>query len=58
MNLPKDPVILLSVINTKLRDNYSNLDILCDDMNENKAEIISALSSIGYDYSEEKNQFV
>lgn len=58
MSLPKDPVILLSVINTKLRDNYSSLDALCDDMDENKADIISALSSIGYDYSKEKNQFV
>jgi len=58
MSLPKNPVILLSVINTKLRDNYSSLDALCDDLDENKAEIISSLSSIGYDYDKGKNQFV
>lgn len=55
--LPKDNVILLSVINTKLRDFYSSLDALCEDMNVNKDEVISRLSSIGYKYNESKNQF-
>lgn len=55
--LPKDNVILLSVINTKLRDFYSSLDALCEDMDINKDEIISRLSSIGYKYNELKNQF-
>ena len=32
LNLPKDPVMLLSVINTKLRDRYPSLDALCDDL--------------------------
>ena len=56
--LPKDPAILLSVINTKLRDFYHDLDSLCDDLEADKAEIISALSKIGYKYSSERNQFI
>ncbi len=58
MSLPSNPIILLSVINTKLRDCYSSLDSLCDDLNENKADIISTLSAAGYEYSEPLNQFV
>lgn len=58
MSLPSNPVILLSVINTKLRDCYSSLDALCDDLDENKAEITAALSAAGYEYSESANQFV
>ncbi len=56
--LPKDPAILLSVINTKLRDFYPSLDALCDDLEENKAEIIKKLAQIGYNYDEGKNKFV
>ncbi len=56
--LPKDPAILLSVINTKLRDFYPSLDVLCDDLEENKAEIIKKLAQIGYNYDSDKNRFV
>lgn len=56
--LPNDPVILLSVINTKLRDNYSNLDLLCDDLDIDKADLLKKLSSIGYEYSDELNKFI
>lgn len=56
--LPKDPAILLSVINTKLRDFYADLDSLCDDLEADKDQIISSLSTIGYIYSPEKNQFI
>lgn len=55
--LPKDPFILLSMINMKLRDNYSSLDALCDDMGESKAEIIATLSSAGFEYDEATNSF-
>ncbi len=55
--LPKDPVILLSVINTKLRDFYENLDLLCDDLEADKEDIIDKLNSIGYTYNKTKNQF-
>lgn len=55
--LPHDPVILLSYINTKLRDFYPNLDALCDDLDVDKNEIIEKLEKINYVYNEEKNQF-
>lgn len=58
MALPKDPIILLSVVNTRLRDFYSSLDALCDDLEEDKSEIINVLSSVGYKYDEKKNMFV
>ena len=56
--LPNDPVILLSVINTKLRDYYSSLDALCEDLNVDKDELVKKLSAIGYSYKSERNQFV
>lgn len=57
-NLPKDPVMLLSVINTNLRDYYSNLDELCEAKDVMKEDIIAALETIDYKYDSEKNQFV
>lgn len=56
--LPKDPMLLLSVVNTKLRDYYHNLDALCDDMNVEKEEIVSTLKTIDYEYDENRHQFV
>lgn len=49
--------MLLSVINTKLRDQYSDLDALCEDLAADKEEIIRALGSIGYEYNPELNKF-
>ena len=57
MPLPKDPFLLLSIINMKLRDLYSCLDALCDDMDEDKNEIIAALEKVGYRYNAERNAF-
>lgn len=57
MLLPKDPYMLLSVVNMKLRDNYKSLDMLCEDMNVNPSDISSALEKAGYVYSSELNQF-
>ena len=56
--LPNDPAILLSFVNTKLRDFYSNLDDMCDDMELERKTIEDKLSLIGYKYSEERNQFI
>ena len=58
MDLPKDSMMLLSVVNTKLRDYYKNLDELCEDLNEDKSEIINKLSNIGYEYDESLNRFI
>jgi len=56
--MPNDPVMLLSFINLKLRDFYSSLDALCEDLGASKEEIINKLSSIDYEYDEKSNQFV
>lgn len=56
--LPKDPVMLLSFLNLKLRDFYGNLDALCDDLDVNRAEIEGKIASIDYHYDAEKNQFI
>lgn len=52
-----DPNILLSMINMKLRDQYSSLDLLCDDLDIEKKNIINILGDIGYNYNETTNQF-
>lgn len=57
-NLPNDPVILLGVVNTKLRDYYPSLDALCDDLNVTRKEIEARLASIGYIYDSKQNKFV
>lgn len=57
MELPQDANILLSYVNLKLRDFYSSLDALCDDMDVSRTEIEEKLSAIGYHYQETKNQF-
>ena len=58
MELPKDPIMLYSVINLKLRDFYPNLDALCEDMDVDKTELLEKLRGVGFEYSEEANQFV
>ena len=56
--LPNQPMILLSFINTKLRDDYDSLDALCDDFHVAKDEIEEKLASIDYEYDEALNKFV
>lgn len=56
-SLPSNPQILLSVVNTKLRDFYSSLERLADDLDESIDEIEEILNSIGYFYDKESNQF-
>ena len=55
--LPKDPILLLSVVNTKLRDYYPSLDALCDDMDVSREVVEEKLGMIDYRYDAEKNQF-
>lgn len=57
-NIPGDPFLLLSFLNTKLRDFYSSLDHLCDDLALNKTEILQKMQEIGYSYDNKRNQFV
>lgn len=56
--LPSDPMILLSVVNTKLRDFYPSLQALCDDMEISEDELKEKLAQIDYEYDGLKNQFV
>ena len=56
--IPKDPMMLLSFINMKLRDFYGSLDDLCEDLDVEREEILKKLADIQYRYDEEKNQFV
>lgn len=57
MSLPKDPVMLLSVVNTKLRDYYPNLEELAKAEGVTPEEITQKLAMINYVYDEEHNQF-
>ncbi|MCI9670137.1 MAG: DUF4250 domain-containing protein [Lawsonibacter sp.] len=56
--LPQDPIILLSYINTKLRDEYDSLDALCDDLDADREELVRRLETVGYTYDEDKNRFL
>lgn len=56
--IPKDPVMLLSFVNLKLRDYYKDVDELCAELDINKEELTDKLSSIDYHYDKERNQFV
>ena len=58
MSAPKDPIMLLSYVNTKLRDFYSSLEALCDDLDRDKNEIVNTLTAAGYRYNSDRNQFV
>ena len=57
-NLPNDPMLCLSVVNTKLRDRYKDLDSLCEDLNIEKNALIDKLATIDYKYDATRNQFV
>lgn len=56
--LPKDPMMLYSVINMKLRDFYPSLTALCEDLDESREEIEEILAKAGFVYDKEENRFV
>lgn len=56
--IPKDPVMLLSYVNTLLRDYYNTLDELCTCRGMDKDQLIKSLEQIDYHYEAESNQFV
>ena len=60
-NIPKDPVMLMSFLNMKLRDHYSSLEAFADDMDINEQElktITDKLQNAGFTYDIVRNQFV
>ena len=58
MSLPVDPIMLLIVVNLKLRDQYKYLDALCEDLEADKAGLCAKLHAVGYDYDPQSNQFI
>ena len=56
--LPKDPVMLLSVVNTKLRDEFDSLAELCAVMDEEQDDICTRIAAVGYQYDPTQNQFI
>ena len=57
MSLPKDPFMLLSYVNTQLRDNYPSLSELCASLGVSEEEIAGTLANAGYSYDEGLNRF-
>lgn len=57
MSIPNDPIILMSFLNTRLRDCYDCLDALCEDMNLDKEDLCKKLGRAGFIYNEAQNQF-
>ncbi len=57
-NIPNDPFLLLSFLNTKLRDFYPSLGHLCDDLALNEQEVLQKMQEIGYSYDDKRNQFI
>lgn len=58
MPCPKDPVMLLSYVNMKLRDEYKDLEAFCEGENVTEEEITEALKKIGYEYSATNHRFI
>lgn len=57
MSLPKDPFMLLSYVNTELRDNYASLKELCSSLGVNEEDIAGTLANAGFSYDEGLNRF-
>ena len=58
MSLHVDHIKLLTVVNLKLRDQYKDLDALCEDLAADKAGLCAKLHAVGYDYDPQRNQFI
>ena len=56
-SLPSDPMMLMSAVNMKLRDQYASLELLCEDMDVDIAWLTERLASAGFEYNREANKF-
>lgn len=56
--LPKDPIILFSYVNTKLRDEYDSLEELCASEDVAMETLLNTLNAVGFTYQPEHNQFI
>ncbi len=57
MHLPNDPIMLMSVLNTKLRDEYESLEELCKSLGLEQTALEEKLRAAGFLYRPESNQF-
>ncbi|MFI3170579.1 MAG: DUF4250 domain-containing protein [Faecalibacterium sp.] len=57
MPIPNDPILLLSYLNTQLRDKYPSLAALCDDLQLDCTALCEKIASVGYEYHPTQNQF-
>lgn len=57
MSLPQDPMMLFSYVNTKLRDDYSSLDALCDDLDVDRRQLEQKMADAGFEYNPSQNKF-
>lgn len=55
--IPQDPIMLLSYVNTQLRDNYDSLHEMCASLDVDEADICEKLRAVGFEYVPELNQF-
>ncbi|MDE6160165.1 MAG: DUF4250 domain-containing protein [Muribaculaceae bacterium] len=55
--LPRDPAMLVSFVNMKLRDAYASLDEMCDDLGIDRADLEARMAEAGFEYSEENKRF-
>ncbi len=58
MNIPNDPIMLMSFLNTQLRDNYPSLSELAQSYGISEDEILQKMEAIGYKYDVDKNQMI
>lgn len=57
MPIPQDPMILVSWLNTQLRDHYASLELLCEDLQLSQGDICQKLAALGYAYAPAHNRF-
>ncbi len=57
MDLDMDVNMLLSVVNTKLRNHYESVEDLCKTENIDENELREKLKKAGFTYNAARNQF-
>ena len=56
-HLPQDPIMLMSFVNTKLRDHCPSLDDFCARFDVDRKWLEDKLAMVGFEYNEEQNKF-
>ena len=57
MDMPQDPVLLMSLVNTWLRDQYAAPTALCEDKGWEEDVLTARLEAAGFTYLPDQNQF-